>query len=80
VILTDIDHFKSVNDTYGHPVGDAGAANASRRCSRARARKVDVVARYGGEEFVLVLPDTDGRGGRAAVRQRAARGDRGPWR
>ena len=61
VILTDIDHFKSVNDTYGHPVGD----EVLRRVAAVfggRSRRVDIVARYGGEEFVLVLPDTDGLG------------------
>ena len=61
VILTDIDHFKSVNDTYGHVVGD----DVLRRVAAVfagRSRRVDIVARYGGEEFVLVLPDTDGVG------------------
>jgi diguanylate cyclase (GGDEF)-like protein len=61
VILTDIDHFKSVNDTYGHPVGD----DVLRRVAgvlAGRSRKVDIVARYGGEEFCLVLPDTDAAG------------------
>jgi diguanylate cyclase (GGDEF)-like protein len=61
VILTDIDHFKSVNDTYGHPVGDAVLKRVA-AILEAQARKVDIVARYGGEEFVLVLPDTDGPG------------------
>jgi len=61
VILTDIDHFKSVNDTYGHPVGDAVLKRVA-RILEVKARKVDIVARYGGEEFVLVLPDTDGPG------------------
>jgi diguanylate cyclase (GGDEF)-like protein len=61
VILTDIDHFKSVNDTYGHPAGDAVLKRVSALFDRS-ARKVDIVARYGGEEFVLVLPDTDGEG------------------
>ena len=61
VILTDIDHFKKVNDTYGHPVGDAVLKRVA-AVFAGRARKVDVVARYGGEEFVLVLPDTDGEG------------------
>lgn len=61
VILTDIDHFKSVNDTYGHPVGDVVLKRVAAVLA-SRARKVDVVARYGGEEFVLVLPDTDGEG------------------
>lgn len=61
LILTDIDHFKSVNDTYGHPVGDAVLKRVSAIFAQ-RARKVDIVARYGGEEFVMVLPDTDGEG------------------
>jgi two-component system cell cycle response regulator len=61
LILTDIDHFKKVNDTYGHPVGDAVLKRVA-AVFAGRARKVDVVARYGGEEFVLVLPDTDGEG------------------
>ncbi|MEX1364031.1 MAG: sensor domain-containing diguanylate cyclase [Nannocystaceae bacterium] len=61
VILTDIDHFKSVNDTYGHPVGDEVLRRAA-AVFAGRGRRVDIVARYGGEEFVLVLPDTDGAG------------------
>ncbi|PRP95491.1 Response regulator PleD [Enhygromyxa salina] len=61
IILTDIDHFKSVNDTYGHPVGDAVLKRVAAIFTQ-HARKVDIVARYGGEEFVLVLPDTDGEG------------------
>jgi diguanylate cyclase (GGDEF)-like protein len=61
LMLTDIDHFKSVNDTHGHPVGDLvlkGVAKILRRT----ARDTDVVARYGGEEFVLVMPETDAAG------------------
>jgi diguanylate cyclase (GGDEF)-like protein len=61
VVLTDIDKFKSVNDTHGHPVGDA----VLRRVAKVLAdqvRKVDQVARYGGEEFAMVLEETDGRG------------------
>jgi diguanylate cyclase (GGDEF)-like protein len=61
LILTDIDHFKSVNDTYGHPVGDAVLKRVA-AVFAGRTRKVDIVARYGGEEFVLVLPDTDSAG------------------
>ncbi len=61
VVLTDIDKFKNVNDTYGHPVGD----EVLRRVSKVLAdqiRKVDIVARYGGEEFAMVLEETDEQG------------------
>jgi diguanylate cyclase (GGDEF)-like protein len=61
IILTDIDHFKSINDTYGHPIGDQVLKRVA-TVFAGRARKVDIVARYGGEEFVIVLPDTDGDG------------------
>jgi diguanylate cyclase (GGDEF)-like protein len=75
VILTDIDHFKSINDTYGHPVGDQVLKRVA-AVFAGRARKVDIVARYGGEEFVLVLPDTDGAGAEAfANRLREEIGD-----
>jgi diguanylate cyclase (GGDEF)-like protein len=63
LLLTDIDHFKKVNDTYGHPVGDEvlrGVAQVVREC----VRKVDVAARYGGEEFAIVLEGTDREGAR----------------
>ena len=61
VLLLDIDHFKSVNDTYGHGVGDdviRGVADVI----RSQARKVDLAARYGGEEFCVVLEDTGPEG------------------
>ncbi|HLT28864.1 MAG TPA: sensor domain-containing diguanylate cyclase [Myxococcaceae bacterium] len=63
IILTDIDHFKSVNDTYGHPTGDAVLRGVA-RLLRQQARDTDVVARYGGEEFCLVMPETDTEGAR----------------
>jgi diguanylate cyclase (GGDEF)-like protein len=56
VILFDIDHFKLVNDTYGHPGGDRVLCEVARRL-RAGARTGDVTARYGGEEFGILLPD-----------------------
>jgi diguanylate cyclase (GGDEF)-like protein len=57
VVLFDLDHFKDVNDTYGHPVGDAVLRHAARATDRV-LRQSDVVCRYGGEEFAIVLPDT----------------------
>ena len=58
VVLFDIDHFKSVNDRYGHDIGD----EVLKRVASAAAeglRNTDLIGRYGGEEFVIILPDTD---------------------
>ena len=57
VILADLDHFKAVNDTYGHLAGDAVLQEAARRM-RAALRSYDKVGRYGGEEFLIVVPDS----------------------
>ena len=56
-VMLDIDHFKSVNDSYGHPVGDRVIKSLARLLNQ-RLRKGDLAARYGGEEFALMLPDT----------------------
>jgi diguanylate cyclase (GGDEF)-like protein len=61
LVMLDIDHFKAVNDTYGHLAGDK-ALRALAALIRQEVRPTDVVARYGGEEFVLVLPETAGPG------------------
>ncbi len=58
LIMIDIDFFKKVNDTYGHPVGDDILKEISEVISR-EVREVDVIARYGGEEFTVLLPQTD---------------------
>jgi diguanylate cyclase (GGDEF)-like protein/PAS domain S-box-containing protein len=57
LIMLDIDHFKRVNDTYGHLAGDQVLKEVARRCLQV-VREVDVVARYGGEEFITLLPET----------------------
>jgi two-component system cell cycle response regulator len=57
VCITDIDRFKSVNDTYGHDAGDDVLREFARRV-RATVRGADLACRYGGEEFVVVMPDT----------------------
>ena len=61
LLLVDLDHFKSVNDRYGHQAGDAVLVELARRLTDA-TREVDVVTRFGGEEFALILPKTPVQG------------------
>lgn len=85
LLLTDVDHFKKVNDTYGHPVGDQvliGVARVAREC----VRKIDLAARYGGEEFAIVLEGTSLEGGiqladriRKEVQEQSFASDKGPF-
>jgi diguanylate cyclase (GGDEF)-like protein len=81
-----VDHFKSVNDTYGHPVGDL-VLKAVAQILREKARDTDLVARYGGEEFAVIMPETDGKGAlviaeriREAVQAKVFQCDAGPLR
>jgi two-component system cell cycle response regulator len=68
IVMFDLDHFKSVNDTHGHAFGDGVLREFARRLQDC-LREVDTVARYGGEEFAVVLPET-GSDGAAAVTAR----------
>ncbi len=57
IVMIDIDYFKQINDTYGHPVGDRVIKRFAERC-RSIVRQADVLARWGGEEFMLLMPHT----------------------
>ncbi len=61
VMMIDVDHFKSINDNYGHPAGDAVLKSVARLIER-DCRDVDLPVRYGGEEFLLVLPEVNMEG------------------
>jgi diguanylate cyclase (GGDEF)-like protein len=66
--MVDIDHFKRVNDTHGHQIGDQAIQAMSQACVKA-LRPTDLLARYGGEEFIITLTHTD-QPGAAKVAER----------
>ncbi len=58
LLMIDIDHFKRINDTYGHDIGDEVLKKVSSELQN-QLRKIDLIARWGGEEFILLLPETE---------------------
>ena len=73
ILMIDIDHFKLLNDRYGHPVGDGCLRDVASGLQRALGRPDDVLARYGGEEFIVLLHDSPTAGAQiVAERLRAA--------
>ncbi|NLI75898.1 MAG: diguanylate cyclase [Candidatus Riflebacteria bacterium] len=84
IIMTDIDHFKKFNDTWGHQTGDLVLREVA-KCVRMSIRDTDVAARYGGEEFAVILPETDVEGAaqfaerlRQKVESAVCQGPKGP--
>lgn len=61
LVMVDVDHFKEVNDRFGHLIGDAALRHISEKMKLC-VREADMIARYGGEEFVIILPETDSEG------------------
>lgn len=78
VAMVDIDHFKAVNDRFGHPVGDGVLAEVVGRI-KAAIRTGDILIRYGGEEFLVLLPDTDATTGLEIAERMRARISDGPF-
>jgi diguanylate cyclase (GGDEF)-like protein len=78
LVMVDIDHFKAVNDSHGHAVGDAVLVSVADLLRNA-AREVDQVARVGGEEFCLLLPHTDLDGAMQVARRTREAVRAGPW-
>jgi diguanylate cyclase (GGDEF)-like protein len=60
ISIVDVDHFKNINDTYGHPIGDEVLRQVAYQL-RDQVRHPDMVGRYGGEEFLIILPNSDKR-------------------
>lgn len=78
LLLIDADHFKQVNDTHGHPVGDSVLKELSWKLLR-ETRNHDIVARLGGEEFMIVLPNTNEESARVMAERIRLNIDHGSW-
>jgi diguanylate cyclase (GGDEF)-like protein/PAS domain S-box-containing protein len=78
ILLMDIDRFKTYNDAFGHPAGDAILRRIA-EVVQTKARTTDLVARYGGEEFAIILPETDGEPARTAAERFRTAIEIGPW-
>ena len=66
ILMLDVDHFKQVNDTYGHQKGDEVLVSLA-NIVKEKTRKADIFGRYGGEEFMIIMPNTDQEGAFAAA-------------
>lgn len=79
LVMLDIDHFKHVNDTYGHPFGDRVLEHVAETL-RTGTRLSDIPCRYGGEEFAIILPDTEGPGSLTLAQRLSERIAEHRWR
>jgi len=73
ILMCDLDHFKNVNDTYGHLAGDEVLKSSVATLTSSFRKGVDWMARYGGEEFVIILPETDQAGAQLVAERMRAR-------
>ncbi|MBA3073490.1 MAG: GGDEF domain-containing protein, partial [Anaerolineae bacterium] len=74
ILMIDLDHLKQINDTYGHPAGDAVLKEAV-KIIKSNLREIDTFARYGGDEFIVMLPETGLVGGQKVADRIMAAGD-----